>query len=149
MLGVTSVDMPEPITFQDSTLYVDTALISTEQMLQMMTLAFVGRYITVDNLALDHKINLIYDNQNPQKLTVERPACEYSKHIYNAMVLASVVLLIFFITMQMIEKQIKKDNEATPETAYEGDDMSEHGHTVAQTALMRPLPGFRHIRWRM
>lgn len=162
MLGGTDSTMPEPITFADSTLYVDTALITTKQLLEMMTLAFVGRYITVDDLALDHKINLVYDNQHPQTLKVERPACEYSKHIYNAMVLASVVLLIFFITMQMIEKQGQKNN-VVPAVAHakvadkdndedndENEDVSVHTAPAhVQSVLMRPLPDFRHIRLRM
>ena len=161
MLGVTSTDMPSPVTFEGNLLFVDMALITTEQLLEMMTLAFVGRYITVDDLALDHKINLVYDNQNPEKLKVERPACEYSKHIYNAMVLASVVLLIFFITMQMIEKQGKKDNAVTPYTAADqADDKSDDKpneldidgkpvQTIVAAGLMRPMPDFRHIRLRM
>ena len=160
MLGVKDLSLPQPISYVDDTLLIDTTLITTNEMTKTMALAFVGRFITVDGLALDHKINLVYDNQNPQRLTVDRPACEYSKHIYNTMVLASVVLLIFFIAMQMIEKESTKLNDMKAQNETEksvaANDDTEHERTQSDRApsgpshaLMRPLPDFRHIRLRV
>lgn len=70
---------------------------------QLLALSVIGRVISIDDHA---PIQLVYDTQY-DTLTINRPTCEYSKSIYNSIVLASVVLLIFFIGMQVIEQDSK------------------------------------------
>lgn len=79
---------------------------------QLLALSVIGRVISKDNHA---PVQLVYDTQY-DKLTINRPTCEYSKSIYNSIVLASVVLLIFFIGMQVIEEDSKS---STPKQVEE------------------------------
>ena len=74
-----------------------------QKLLNLLALAFVGRQISVSDIDVGSQVQLIYDIQT-DRFNVNRPACQYSKGIYNSMVLASVVLLIFFIAMQIIEQ---------------------------------------------
>ena len=74
-----------------------------QKLLNLLALAFVGRQISVSDIDVGSQVQLIYDIQT-DRFNVNRPVCQYSKGIYNSMVLASVVLLIFFIAMQIIEQ---------------------------------------------
>ena len=91
-----------------------------QKLLNLLALAFVGRQISVSDIDVGSQVQLIYDIQT-DRFSVNRPACEYSKGIYNSMVLASVVLLIFFIAMQIIEQaksqQTQDQQEKTQPTA--------------------------------
>lgn len=84
-------------------IHFNLSTVSTQNMLQTLALSYVGRVISVNDLESDNQISLLYDVQY-DTLSIERPTCQYSKRIYSGMVLASVCLLIFFIVMQIIEK---------------------------------------------
>jgi len=84
-------------------LHFNFSAVYTHQMLQLLALSFVGRVISVSDISSDNQITLLYDVQY-DTLSITRPTCQYSKRIYSGMVLVSVCLLIFFIVMQIIEK---------------------------------------------
>ena len=89
-----------------------------QKLLNLLALAFVGRQISVSDIDVGSQVQLIYDIQT-DRFNVNRPACQYSKGIYNSMVLASVVLLIFFIAMQIIEQaksQQAQEQKQSPHT---------------------------------
>lgn len=81
-----------------------------QQLLNLLALAFVGRQISVSDIDVGSQVQLVYDIQT-DRFSVNRPACQYSKGIYNSMVLASVVLLIFFIAMQIIEQAKTREQQ--------------------------------------
>ena len=90
--------------------FIDFSLASKPDKLQILAQAYVGRLISTDTEDIvdsANKLNLIYDTQTT-KFQIVRPACQFDKNIYNSMVLASVVLLIFFIGMQIIEHEETK-----------------------------------------
>ncbi len=67
----------------------------------LLAWAFIGRVVTGADgrkTASTQKVLLEYDIHR-NKLVVQRDSCEINKSLYSAMVLASVTLLVFFISM--------------------------------------------------
>ena len=109
-----------------------------DEIIQMLAFSVIGRVISKDDQA---PIQLVYDTQY-DKLTIQRPTCEYSKSIYNSIVLASVVLLIFFIGMQVIEQnsqiqtqKVKEHTQTLKHNTSHHDSNSQNGSTQIQMRL--------------
>ena len=73
--------------------------------MQLVTWAFLGRVVSNVNSAneMDNEVKLIFDSEH-NTLQFSRPLCVYNKKIYSAIIVSSVAFLIFFISMQLIEK---------------------------------------------
>lgn len=82
-------------------------------MVGLLAWAFIGRVITGADgrkTSSTQKVLLEYDIHR-NKLVVQRDACEINKSLYGAMVLASVTLLVFFISMMVVD-QVRQKKEA-------------------------------------
>lgn len=79
--------------------------------MHLVTWAFLGRVVSNVNSEneMDNEVKLIFDSEH-NTLQFSRPLCVYNKKIYSAIIVSSVAFLIFFISMQLIEKdkQMKK-----------------------------------------
>ena len=53
------------------------------------------------------------DSSLPSRLVVQRDSCEINKSLYSAMVLASVTLLVFFISMMVVDRVRQKRDAVT------------------------------------
>ena len=74
-----------------------------QNLLQALVWAYIGRAVTQQNDNAEAQFKLVYD-VNTNELSVERSACEFSKSIYSSMVIASVCILIFLISMQILDQ---------------------------------------------
>lgn len=73
--------------------------------MQLVTWAFLGRVVSnVDSAnEMDNEVKLVFDSEH-NTLQFSRPLCVYNKKIYSAIIVSSVAFLIFFISMQLVEK---------------------------------------------
>lgn len=74
-----------------------------ENFMQALVWAYIGRAVTQQNDNTEAQFKLVYD-VNKNELSVKRSACEFSKSIYSSMVIASICILIFLISMQILEQ---------------------------------------------
>jgi hypothetical protein len=65
----------------------------------LMAWVFLGRIVSSREQSNKQTVFLQYDHRN--KLLMHRDSCEINKSLYSAMILASVTLLIFFISMMV------------------------------------------------
>ena len=117
-----------------------------DDIMQMLALSVIGRVIGVPDFFPEAAVQLVYDTQY-DKLSIQRPTCEYSKSIYNSIVLASVVLLIFFIGMQVIERDFEtqtrtseKQSPTLPENQSSHQTIQSHPISNAQQTMQMRLP---------
>jgi len=107
-------------------------VISKQTMLQntakIVVLAFLGGSVPTENGLIDAHLTLEYDN-TLEKISVRDSTCAINKTIYSTIVLASIVLVVFFIAIQVIQMQKKKESHE------DGD----AGSVSSQQAIM-----FRH-----
>jgi hypothetical protein len=66
----------------------------------LMAWAFLGRIVSSREQSNKQTVFLQYDIHR-NKLLIHRDSCEINKSLYSAMILASVTLLIFFISMMV------------------------------------------------
>jgi hypothetical protein len=76
-----------------------------EAALGLLAWAFLGRVVALPSAgaASQQKVLLEYEIHS-NSLRVKRDACEFDKGVHSAMVLASVALLVFFISMTVVER---------------------------------------------
>jgi hypothetical protein len=76
-----------------------------EPALELLAWAFLGRVVALPSpsAAGQQKVLLEYDIHR-NSMHVKRDSCEFDKGLYSAMVLASVALLVFFISMTVVER---------------------------------------------
>jgi hypothetical protein len=72
----------------------------TASVVGLLAWAFLGRIVSSREQSNKQTVLLQYDiHQN--RLLIQRDSCEINKGLYSAMILASVTLLIFFISMMV------------------------------------------------
>jgi hypothetical protein len=98
-------------TYKDQThlLISKSALLTRTDIL--VVLAFLGRSVASDQGLIDKHLSLEYDSTT-DNLSVRDSACAMNKTIYSTIVLASIALVVFFISMQVIESEKIKRKEA-------------------------------------
>lgn len=76
-----------------------------EAALELLAWAFLGRVVALPSpgAAGQQKVLLEYEVHS-NSLRVKRDSCEFDKSLHSAMVLASVALLVFFISMTVVER---------------------------------------------
>ena len=112
---------------------------------QLLALSVIGRVISKDTQG---PVQLVYDTQY-DKLTINRPTCEYSKSIYNSIVLASVVLLIFFIGMQVIEQDSKTTTPKPVEESISTDSKTKPANPTISTPTISLSQVPSHMQMRL
>jgi hypothetical protein len=103
VLGRHTVDVLTESNLVSLTLHSNT---DTASMVGLLAWAFIGRVVTGTDwrkTASTQKVFLEYDIHR-NKLVVQRDSCEINKSLYRAMVLASVTLLVFFISMMVVDR---------------------------------------------
>ena len=76
---------------------------SSQNILHLLVTSYIGRAVSQNKNEANSEFQLMYDvNQN--ELSVKRSACEFSQGIYSTMVIASICILIFLISMQILEQ---------------------------------------------
>jgi len=77
----------------------------SEAALELLAWAFLGRVVALPSpsAAGQQKVLLEYDIHR-NSMQVKRDSCEFDKGLHSAMVLASVALLVFFISMTVVER---------------------------------------------
>lgn len=112
VLGRHTVDVLAESNLISLTLHSDSDAAS---MVGLLAWAFIGRVVTGADgrkTASTQKVLLEYDIHR-NKLVVQRDSCEINKSLYSAMVLASVTLLVFFISMMVVER-VRQKRDAAP-----------------------------------
>ena len=82
-------------------------LSSADSFLELLAWAFIGRVVALPTATPDinrQSVALQYDIHE-NELRVKRDSCETDKILYNAMVVGSVTILIFFISAMVVEKK--------------------------------------------
>jgi len=87
----------------------------SESALELLAWAFLGRVVALPSpsAAGQQKVLLEYDIHR-NSMHVKRDSCEYDKSLYSAMVLASVAILVFFISMTVVERSGAHEQLAPP-----------------------------------
>jgi hypothetical protein len=112
VLGRHTVDVLTESNLISLTLHSDSDAAS---MVGLLAWAFIGRVVTGADgrkTVSTQKVLLEYDIHR-NKLVVQRDSCEINKSLYSAMVLASVTLLVFFISMMVVER-VRQKRDAAP-----------------------------------
>lgn len=101
--GVTTTDSSMLFTLSNHTLDVAS----------MSIFAFMGRSVATDASMLDATKWMSYDMHN-DKFYLEDSACELNRDVYTTLLLASIVILVFFIGVQVQrdEAERRKEEEA-------------------------------------
>ena len=86
-----------------------------ESALELLAWAFLGRVVALPSpsAAGQQKVLLEYDIHR-NSMHVKRDSCEFDKGLHSAMVLASVALLVFFISMTVVERASARAQLAPP-----------------------------------
>jgi hypothetical protein len=86
-----------------------------EPALELLAWAFLGRVVALPSpgAAGQQKVLLEYDIHR-NSMHVKRDSCEFDKALHSAMVLASVALLVFFISMTVVERASARAQHAPP-----------------------------------
>lgn len=119
VLGRHTVDVLTESKLISLTLHSDSDAAS---MVGLLAWAFIGRVVTGADgrkTASTQKVLLEYDIHR-NKLVVQRDSCEINKSLYSAMVLGSVTLLVFFISMMVVER-VRQKRDAAPGARAEKD----------------------------
>ena len=127
-------------------------LISRNVMLQntasLVVLAFLGGSVPTEHGLVDEHLSLEYDT-TLDKMLVRDSACAVNKTTYSTIVLASIALVVFFIAMQVIELEKKKEmpnNEPKNELQGNGTSTSTVGYTQRSIFPSKHLESMMRLR---
>jgi len=80
----------------------------TQNTASLVVLAFLGGSVPTENGLLDQHLSLEYDS-TLDKMSVRDSACLVNKTTYSTIVLACIALVVFFIAMQVIQVEKRKE----------------------------------------
>ena len=114
------------VVYKDDTHIIISRNVMLQKTASLVVLAFLGGSVPTEHGLLDEHLSLEYDSTLDK---IRDSACAVNKTTYSTIVLASIALVVFFIAMQVIEVDKRKE---MPDSELQGTTRSAFTSSNAQ-----------------